>query len=254
MQPKNYLFAFTHPYHFAFDEADPAGGGAGDPPAKETFTKDELNQLVAAEREKLTKANDGIIKELTALKQRSNLTDTERKDLEKRVEELSGQLLTKDQLSKKEIERREKDAKAALDNLTSDRDTWKNRFVDRSIESELSQAATEHKAYNPKQVVQLLRGNTQVVEDKDDAGNVTGLSVKVTLDDVDDKGQPVKLTMTPNEAVKHLTDKEDFLNLFIQNGAPGLNRSTQKGGTLDARKIAAENPKLFRELRAQGKI
>ena len=78
---------------------------------------------------------------------------------------------------------------------------------------------------------------------------------KVEFSDTDKEGKPVTLDLTIAEAVKRMSEMDEYANLFKSEGTGGVggvNRGSSK--PLDAKKIAATDPALYRKLRAEGKI
>lgn len=242
------LYLLSNPYIFAYDgEGD--GATVKDPPVKPDPAGELDPKALAAEREKLLKVTQGLEAEIKALKTRTSMTDAERQEQEKRIEELNSKLMTKEELSKREIEKRDRQYKTEREALVAERDTWKTRYVSDTIVRNLSDAAVKNNAYNPNQIVDILRSRTEVVE------NEGKFEVKVNIDSVNDKGEPVKLNLTPDQAIKHLSESDDYLNLFKSASTGGHGgRGSGNPGQLDAAKIARENPELYRKLRSEGKI
>lgn len=228
------------------NKKDNDGGGS-----PETFTKDQVEQLVAAEKKKL---HDEMKTEVEALRSRSNLTAKEREDQAKRLEELENQLLTKEELSRKEIKKKEEEHKRLLESLTGERDIWRTRYEGDTIVRSLTDAAARHEAYNPSQIVSILRSNTRVSEVLKDGEPTGEFEVKVKLDTVDDKGKPIQLDLTPVEAVKHLSESDDFLNLFKNKSQGGFGgRGSGSSGKSTPAELA-KDPAAYRKARKEGTI
>lgn len=242
-------------YVLAYD-----GEGAGDnkPPATPPATpkdtppatpKDPPAGDLEKERARLLKVQEGLQTELEAMRTQTSMTEKEREDAHKRIEDLQNQLLTREQLTKKEAEKRDKEFKSQVETLTSERDQWKNRYVNDTIVRSLSEAAVEHDAYNPAQIVDILRGRT-IVDETDGK-----IAIKVKLEDVNDKGETVMLDLDPKQAVKQLSEKESFLNLFKSGVKGGLGgRGSNNNQEMDIARLARENPEEYRKLRTEGKI
>jgi hypothetical protein len=107
------------------------------------------------------------------------------------------------------------------------------------VTNSLTDAAVKGKAFNPNQVVTLLKPHTRVEEIVGDDGKPTGkFTTKVKLPAKDKDGNPTILELGPTEAVKQLSEMPDeYGNLFISGAAGGLGGGSLgrggAGGTKD---------------------
>ena len=219
------------------------------------FTQEDVNRLLADEKRKHEARTRKAIDELEAIKARATLTDQERTELETRLDNMKNELLTKEEMAKKELEKNTRKFTEELTKTTAERDAWQQRFSDSTIQRTITDAAIATKAINARQVIAILRPDTRLVEALDADGKPTGeMIAKVEFSDVDKDGKPVTLDLTVAEAVKRMSELEEYANLFKADGvggAGGTNRGS--GKPLDAKAIA-KNPALYRKLRAEGKI
>ena len=234
---------------------DVAGDGAGKPPLKpQSFTQDQVNALVAKEKREGQSRSQKIMDELQALKGKANLTAQERQEFETRIEELNNSLLTKEELAKQQLTKVQKQADAERTALSNERDNWRNRYTESTILRAITDAAVVQKAIMPSQIVAILRPTTRLVEEVNEDGKPTGkFSAKVKLDDVNEKGEPVTLDLSVDEAVKRMREMEVHQNLFQGDGAGGLgsqSRSVQ-GKTLTAEQAAKQGPEVYRKFREE---
>jgi len=250
-----------------FDDGDGAGEGdaaakaAADAAAKaaasgKTFTQEDLNRVLAEEKRKHQQNTRKALEELEAIKAKATLTDSERQELEVRLENMKNELLTKEELAKKDQEKITRKYTEETTKLTTERDAWQQRFTDSTIQRSLTDAAVVSKAYNPRQIVAILQPDTRLVEALDAEGKPTGdLIAKVEFSDVDKDGKSVTLDLTVAEAVKRMSEMDEYSNLFKAEGTGGVGGSNNaRGGKpLDVKKIASD-PALYRKLRAEGKI
>ena len=221
---------------------------------KTTFTQEEVNSILAKEKRKQQEQTRKALDELQALKKKANITAEERQELDKRIETLNNELLTKEQLAKKNAEKERKRHESEIQKITGERDSWKSRFTDSTIKRAITDAAAENKAFHPTHIVALLRPTTHLVEVLNSDGEPTGdYEAKVDFDDVDDKGKPVKLSLTVKEAVKKMREMEEHQNLFQGEGAGGLGSQNRgKGGKQKTLADAAkEGPEAYRKMREQ---
>jgi len=244
-----------------FDDEGGEGGEENKGGEKnKSFTQDDINTLLAKERREYQKKMQSTAEELEMIRSKSKLTDADRKTLESRIESMRNEYLTKEELYKKEQDKLKNQHTKEVENLSKEAESWKSRFTSSSIDRAIIDACIhpEHEAYSTKQVVALLRPNTRLIEELNEAGEPTGVFLpKVKFEDADKHGTPVVLELSPKEAVKRMSEMEEYYNLFKEGGVGGVGRFTKKGGTdgkLDAAKLARENPAKYRQLRKEGKL
>lgn len=230
------------------------------PPTEDKkFTQEDLNRLLAEERRKAQTQTQKALEELEALKNKTTLTNEEKAELERRVEDLSNSLLTKEELAKKEKEKLEKQSKQQIEALTTELGTWKNRYNDSTIRRAITDAAVETSAFSPAQIVAILGPQTRLAEELGDDGKPNGeLIPKVKFTDVGKDGKPVTLDLTVLEAVKRMAEKDDYKNLFRVDGTGGVGgtsgRRQTPSGKIDPAELARTDPARYRKLRKEGKI
>jgi hypothetical protein len=238
--------------------ADGGGAGAGDAPKGE-FTpaqQEKINTLLAAEKRRYQANQANLTAEIEALKAKSKLTNEERGSLDQRVEKLKEELFTKEELAAKQEAKLKRQHEEALGQMTAERDDWKNRFTSSTINAALVSAASANDAYNDRQIVSILGPHTTMEPVLDEDKQPTGqLAPIVRLSDVDKDGKPITLTLSPDEAVKGLKEKSEFLNLFRGEGVGGLGGNTQRkvGGKADLKALAS-NAAEYRKARADGTV
>jgi hypothetical protein len=242
----------------------PAGavvGAASDLP--KTFTQDEVNRIVAADRRKLEESLKKAEKSYQDLLANKNLTEQERKALEENLAAVQGQLRTKEQqaaLEKKQLEEQFSTKLAEADKRAAQ---WETKFRDSNVERSLQDAATKHDAYSAQQMVSLMKPWTRMIEGVDEkTGKPTGTYKPVVdMPDMDPTtNEQVIMTRTPEEAVKRMKELPDFANLFKSNVVSGIGSGSAtgglmpgQGGKIDVRKlthaqfleIRAKNPELL---------
>jgi hypothetical protein len=240
-----------------------AGGAAGGTAGGEskTFTQDQLNAILAEDRRKhqaqLTKVEESY-KQLLANGQ--NLSEQERKTLEENLATVQGQLRTKEQqtaIEKKELlDQYDKKIKESEERAVQ----WETKYRNSTISRELKDAAVSGEAYNPDQIVSLLRASTKMVEIVDEVSKKSTGEFKTVVEFSDvnpDTGEPVLTLRTPAEAVKRMRElPETYGNLFKSNVVSGLggNSSTAglpagSNGRIDPSKLTTEQYMKLRKER-----
>lgn len=240
------------------DGAPPPGDDASNGDGKVVFDESqqrELNRIVAAEKKKHQAVTKKALDEALAMRSKATLTAKENQEADARIEQLRTELLTKEEQGKRAAEKARKAHKMEKDSLAAERDTWKNRFTESTIQRSLTDAAASNNAFSPKQIVAILGRDTQLVEVLDDDGKPTGvLEPKVRYRAQDKEGKPVTLDLTPAEAIKRMKDEEEYLNLFRGEGAGGAGLHSRPGGRKPDVAQTAKDPAAYRKARKDGTL
>jgi len=236
-----------------------SGAGNGEAGGVKLDEKQQLhvNNLIAQEKKAAKEQLQKAMEEVESLKAKSSLTKQERDELDKRMQQLSTTMMTKEELHKKQVEDLEKSKKTEVETLAKDRDTWQQRFSNHLVTSTIVTEAATNKAYNPAQLVHILSPQTQIIEELDGSGKPTGKLVPIVkFSDKDKDGKPVTLDLPVPEAVKRMAKMPDFANLFKQDGAGGMGGTGNRGGGAGGSSLAsaAKDPAAYRALRKQGAV
>jgi hypothetical protein len=239
-----------------------AGGGAGGDSPK-TFTQDEVNRIVAADRRKLEEALKKSETTLQSTLASRNLTEQERKALEENLAAVQGQLRTREQQAALEKKQMEEQFSTKLADADKRAAQWETKFRDSTIDRSLQDAAVKHDAYSTQQMVALMKPWTRMIEGVDEkTGKPTGnYKIVVDMPDTDPTtNEQVIMTRTPEEAAKRMKELPEFANLFKSNVVSGIGAGSAtgglmpgQGGKIDVRKltqaqyleIRAKNPELL---------
>lgn len=229
------------------------GGGEGGGNAEKKFTQDDVNRFLAEDRRKAQQKNQELVTQLTALKEGATLTQKERDELQARIEQLQNEHLTKEEQAQREFTKKLTAAETTLKTAQAEVDAWRSRYTDATIEREITDAAVQHDAFSPTQIVALLRQNTRLVEELD-GGKPTGrFGAKVKFSDIKD-GQPITLELTVAEAVKRMTElPERFGNLFKNKATGGVGGGNSPGSDSSG-KPPVNDPAAYREWRKKHKL
>jgi len=229
------------PFRLVYDDEGGDGGnegGTGDEAGKKkeddgaiTLTQDKLNKMMADNRRKLTTQNETLVGELNKLKDQATMTATEREELEERLEKLQEQSMSQDEIVKKNSKKAQIAHAKELDNLTKDRDSWKNNYSTERVNRAILDAAILADVEVPDQILDILGPKTYLGEVLDEAGRPTGAyEPLVKFVDVDDNGNPAVLTLKPDDALKRMKElPERFGNLFTNPGAGGFGSTNGEG-------------------------
>ncbi len=214
-----------------------------------TYSEEEFQKAIKAERDRADENARKAIKELEDQKKLATTTAEQRVELQKKIDDLSQQFQTKEELNRTEKEKLKNTYEAKVKELEKDKETWQTRFMSSLMEREITDAAIAEKAHDPKIFVTMLRGNTEVVENVVE-GVSKGFKTVIKLDSKDATGKQIELTLDPVQAIKHLKDKpEEFGYLFKGTSSPGLGGSGSK--TLKQTDYAKLTPEEYRKHREQ---
>lgn len=259
---------FVNLYHSApvvscFDDAIPPAPPAepvappnpNDPP--KTFSQDEVNRILAEDKRKhqITLAKtEQTYKDLLA--NNTALTAKERSTLEENLVTVQGQLRTKEEQAKMEKRQLEESLNAKIAEEQNKAKGWEARYKDETVTRSLMDAASAD-AYQPSQIVTILKGMTKLVEEVDEAsGKATGkFKTVVEFPDVDAEGNPTITIRSPADTVKRMKElPEIYGNLFKSNVVSGIGANSTTGVTPGSNgKVNLKNltPQQYRELRAK---
>jgi hypothetical protein len=246
------------------------GGDEGDKNKKKkvappTFSKEQqdwLNAQLAEEKRRGKEKADRLILELQTKSQQATTSEAEKRRIEEQIEQLRGEYLTKEEQHKKTMDRQIKDERTLREKAEKTAKDWETLYTEEKIERDLTDAALEHKAYNPEPVRAVLKPSTRIVDELDSEGKPTGKKVtRVRVKKAAEGGAVQILEMTPAEAVKDMTEKPDaYGNLFNSgaNGGLGGNNHGRQSGGGDGKAVIPRNTAEYmakrKELQKQGKI
>jgi hypothetical protein len=210
------------------------------PPTPETptdrkFTQEEVNSFIKKEKESWRKSQEKQLDELKTLRETVNLSEQQKTEMDSRIKELEGQVLSKEELARRETQRLQEASKKEITGLSADRDHWRSLYTSDFIGSTLERAAKTAKAFNPEQIKMMLEGRTRLVPLTDEGGKATGkYKAEILWTEVKD-GVATDIQVPVDEAVKRMKEApERFGNLFetdAKGGIGGSNTpSTPKGG------------------------
>ncbi|KPK52070.1 MAG: hypothetical protein AMS22_09845 [Thiotrichales bacterium SG8_50] len=222
------------------------------------FTQDDLNRFLAEDRrkhqDKLKKLESGY-KEILADK---NLALEQRQKLEAELEDLRKSQMTEKQRLEYERKQQAEKFKSDLGQLKESASRWETLYKGSQIDRSLQDAAIAAEAFNPNQIVGLLRPMTKMQERTDEAGNGLGdFTPVIDFPDIDEAtGEQVMTLRTPEEAVQRMKELPNlFGNLFKSNVVSGVGSGSATGGVTsgDGGRVdpAKLTPEQFRKLRKE---
>jgi len=165
------------------------------------------------------------IDQLNQLKKTKEMTASERDKLQERIDTLEASYMTKEELAAKTKKEEDLRHETAINTLTQERDDWKKRYTQSTIERAILDAAAskvgENPAINPSQIVTILRGSTNLVEETVD-GNGTGKYIpRVKFAGRDSEGKPMEMDLTVPEAIAEMKKMEPEYGNLWESGLTG---------------------------------
>ena len=227
--------------------------------AGKVFTQDDLNRVLAEDRRKhQTQLKEQAEKLETVLKN-SQLTEQDRKVLQENLEAVKGQLRSAEAAAAKEKQELEQAFQGKLVDAEKKSQIWEVLYRESMIQRSLQDAAVKNDAWQPGQIVTLMKPMTKLVACVDPTTNRPNgqYEVQIEMLDTDPKtGQQVMMNRTPEAAVARMKElPEQFGNLFKSGVVSGIGSSSAtgglmpgQGGKIDVRKLT---PAQYREIRAK---
>jgi hypothetical protein len=194
------------------------------PAGEKMISQTEVNRIVADEKRKTKAKLDEHLKAINDVSQTA-------KEREAAIENLKNEFLTKEELARKDSEKKEKEYKGKVTNLEQERDSWKNRYTDSQIEVSIMTAAEKGEAFNSTQILNILRQKAKLVEGLDEDGKPNGsLVTRVSFKDTDKDGKEITLDLAPDAVIKRMKEMpEVYGNLFKANVSTGIGGNNVTG-------------------------
>jgi len=227
---------------------DPSSGDlpAGDTPTGKSFTQDEMNKFLAEDRRKHKTRIDQLQATVDKLKGDSKAKE----ELEQQLEAARNELMTKDEKDKRERKKLEEQATAKITDLEKRANTWEGKYRELEITHALIEAARTGDAFNPIQVMTLLRGQTKLEMNEDGSEKVV-----VYMEGIDPMTKEKKILLySPSEAVEKMRDEPElFGNLFKANIVGGLGSNSSVGGATSGKPVNVKTltPEQYRKLKKE---
>ncbi len=245
------------------DKGDKGVEGGGD---DRSFSQDDVNRIVeerlARDRKKNEEKYIDLEGRYSTLLDNKNLSEEERGKLEEDLEDIRKRLRTKEEEAKHQMKQTQEQYESQLTEARAAVKVWEDRFHESSIQRALQDAAVANDAYNPSQVINLLKPLTKLkpMVDETTGKEMDGFETVIDFTDRDDKGNTVMTQRTPDETVKRMKELSDYANLFKSNVVSGVGANSATGGISPGingrvdvrnltpeqyRKIRKENPELL---------
>lgn len=240
------------------DEGDAGDAGGKDKAgANNAFTQDDINRFLADDRRKHQEKYKKLEESYQKMLKEGSLHKEQRARMQQELEDLQKAFRTKEQQAEYERKKQAEKYKTELQQASESAVKWESMYKTSIMERSLQDAAISADAFNPSQIVSLLKPMTKMVEETDDEGIPIGkLTPKVDFQDIDEKtGERVTTLRTPEDAVKRMRELPNLYgNLFKSNVVSGIGSGSATGGASSGKynvDLTKLTPEQYRRLRQE---
>ncbi len=224
------------------------------PPPVKMFTQAEVDALMQKHRTGLQTQNETLAADLAKMRDKANLTQAEKDELDVRIQNLTQQHMTEAQKLAANADALKKKLETDTATLTAEAKRWQGGFQTLLVKQAVAVGATTHKARSITQMELILLPQAKVVEVADDAGQPTGQFIaKVPLTVIDPKTKkPVVMDLPIPEAIEQMKKMDEFANLFDMEGKGGIGGNSGSGagkakGEIDWSKLTPQEHRKLRK-------
>ena len=248
----------------AREEADrkaaEARQAAGDAAAarEKAFNQEDVNKFLADDRRKHQEKYKKLETSYQDMLADKNLAAEQREKLETDLQDLQKTFRGKEAQAEYERKQAQERFKQEVTGYKESAIKWERMYKDSVVQRSLQDAAIAAEAFNPTQIVGLLRPMTEMRAATDEEGNELDdqMVPKVDFPDVDEKtGERIVTLRTPQEAVQRMKElPQHYGNLFRANVVSGIGSgaatggvTSGEGGRIDVTKLTAEQYRKMRK-------
>jgi hypothetical protein len=225
---------------------------------EKAFNQDDVNKFLADDRRKHNDKYSKLEQTYKTMLADKNLATETKSKLELELQDLQKTFRTKAQQADYERKQVEEKLTSEMSGYKESATRWEGMYKDSVIQRSLQDAAIGGEAFNPLQIVNLLRGNTTMRPAMDPEG-VEIPNEMIPMIDFPDKddttGESVTTLRTPQEAVQRMKElPEQFGNLFRANVVSGIGAgaatggvASGEGGRVDVAKLTTEQYRRMRK-------
>ncbi len=215
------------------------------------FSQADVNRMLANNKKSLQATVTNLQSQLTTMKQSNTATQEDKDTLQGTINDLESQMLSKDEISKRDKKRADKERTEAVSKVEGERDQWRSRFEETLAVNALTQAAVKHKAFDPAQIVNMHQGDITVTEIKEDGVGTGKFESRMKIQSTNEKNETVELNLSVGEAVKELATRSSYANLFNFDGKHGMQRHNNSSiqTNLDRKQAASGGMEAYKKNR-----
>lgn len=225
---------------------------------EKAFNQEDVNKFLADDRRKHVDKYNKLEQTYKTMLADKNLATEQRGKLESELQDLQKTFRTKAQQAEYERKQVEEQLTNEMAGYKEAAGKWEGMYKDSVIQRSLQDAAIGAEAFNPLQIVNLLRSNTTMRPAMDPEG-VEIENEMIPMIDFPDKddttGESVTTLRTPQEAVQRMKEMPElFGNLFRANVVSGIGAgaatggvTSGEGGRVDVSKLTTEQYRRMRK-------
>ena len=225
---------------------------------EKSFNQDDVNKFLAEDRRRHTDKYSKLEQTYKTMLADKNLATEQRGKLESELQDLQKTFRTKAQQADYERKQVEEQLTVEMAGYKESAIKWEGMYKDSAIQRSLQDAAIGGEAFNPLQIVNLLRADT-TMRPAMDAEGVEIPDEMIPMIDFRDKddvtGENVTTLRSPQEAVQRMKEMpEQFGNLFRANVVSGIGAgaatggvTSGEGGRVDVSKLTPEQYRRMRK-------
>lgn len=204
------------------------------PPAGKVFTQADVDKMMADHRRGLQTSNQELATQLEEFRNKANLSETQRAELDAKIVTLQTQHLTEAQKLTAQVESEKKRVKELEDTSKKEVELWRGNFQELLVRNSILSGAAKHEAAFADQMLDMLKPKAKVVSATDAEGNVIPntyvAKMPITMTDPKTKAL-VTVELPIEDAIGEMRKDPKHGNLFLTGGKPGLGGSGGTGGT-----------------------
>lgn len=214
------------------DDADQGDGqnqdkgkeGAGKTKAGRYMTQDEIDQIVEKRTSKARAANKRTLEQLEGLQATVKMSDEQKEQLEGQIDELRKKTFTAEEIAKREKQLAEKAYSGKLSEAEKRATLWQDRYKSTRIQTAISEAAREHGVTTQSVpfLEAFLKNTTQLIEKKDETGQVIDFDIQVNFNDVGADGKTLPVQLPVGDTVKRMKELPDLFGHLFPAPAGGV--------------------------------
>jgi hypothetical protein len=223
---------------------------------EKTFSQADVNTFLAEDKrkqqEKFKKLEDSYKKILAD----TNLQKEQRAKLEAELQDVQASQRTAKQQAEYERKQEREQFTTQVETLKEQVEQWETLFKSSVVDRSLQDAAIAQDAFNPSQIMGLLRPMTRMQEKTDESGNPVGeFAPVIDFADINEaSGEPETTLRTPEQAVQRMKELPQLYgNLFRSNVVSGVGSGSATGGVksgegrIDPTKLSPEDYRRLRK-------
>jgi hypothetical protein len=212
------------------DDSDDSDNDPAESKVGSTFTQDQVNTFLAKEKRKWLKEKESLVSQVEELTKNTSMSEQDRASWDAKIKQIRDESENKIIEQSKKIKKLQGQFETTVKEKDDEINKYKSLFINTSIKREISDAAIHHKAFNPRQIVDLLAPRAEYRPILDDEGKETG-QYETWIKGVETKdektGKSVIIDMKAIDAIATLNESDP--NLFKPNLVGGLQLNPSKG-------------------------